>query len=118
MRVPLEKDACTLEKALTRLLTVGVSRWWDRPDGEAAVAGCGGTRITHLDGAVAACTEELLGRPCHGGAHVSVAPCEAVLGRGGCEHCEVVFEAEQLVRAACGQAAPRTAGVPGSPASR
>jgi hypothetical protein len=86
--------------------------------GRHAVAGCGGTRIVHLDGAVAACTQELLGRPCHGGTHQAVATCEAVLGPGGCEHCEVVFEAEQLLRVACGQVSRRTAGAPGSPAAR
>lgn len=64
------------------------------------MAGCGGTRITHLDGEVAACTHELLGRPCDGGHHLAATTCEVVLGSGGCEHCEVVFHAEQLVRAA------------------
>lgn len=81
------------------------------------MAGCGGTRITHLDGAVAACTEELLGRPCSGG-HDAVATCEAVLGPGGCEHCEVVFEAELLVRAVSADVVSPPAPVPGQPAGR
>lgn len=64
------------------------------------MAGCGGTLIAHLDGAVAACTEELLGRPCLGAPHLEEAACETVLGPGGCEHCDVVFEAESFVRSA------------------
>lgn len=82
------------------------------------MAGCGGTRITHLDGAVAACTEELLGRPCRGGVHDVVATCEAVLGPGGCEHCEVAFEAEQLVRAAFDEVTWGAASVPSPHAAR
>lgn len=64
------------------------------------MAGREGTLITHLDGTLAACSEELLGRPCQGGplGHWAGTTCEIVLGPGGCEHCEVVFEAEQVVR--------------------
>ncbi len=53
---------------------------------------CAGTIVRHRDGTVAACTEELEGRCCPGPglAHAGgVVPCEAVLGRGGCETCEL-----------------------------
>ena len=59
---------------------------------------CGGTRIDHLDGSLAACSQELLGRVCTGGEHSARATCEDVLGRGGCELCEAVFHAESLLR--------------------
>lgn len=68
--------------------------------GRQVVAGCGGMLIAHLDGAVAACTEELLGRRCTGSPHLEETTCETVLGPGGCEHCDVVFEAESFMRAA------------------
>ena len=58
---------------------------------------CGGTRIDHLDGSLAACSQELLGRVCGGSVHRSQATCEELLGAGGCEHCEAVFQAEAVV---------------------
>jgi hypothetical protein len=61
------------------------------------VVECRGVLVVHLDGSMAACTEELLGRPCAGEAHRDRTTCEAVLGSGGCEHCEVVFDAEVIV---------------------
>lgn len=59
---------------------------------------CGGTLLTHADGTLAACTEELEGRTCvgnqlqHAGGTVS---CEAVLGAGGCELCSMEQWSEQ-----------------------
>lgn len=53
---------------------------------------CGGTLLTHADGTLAACTEELEGRSCAGNALAHAGgsvPCEAVLGVGGCELCAV-----------------------------
>jgi hypothetical protein len=58
---------------------------------------CGGIFIAHLDGTAAACTEELLGRPCRGDHHEATATCEDVLGPGGCEFCDVVFTAERWI---------------------
>jgi hypothetical protein len=60
---------------------------------------CGGIAVVHLDGSFAACTEELLGRACAGpGAqHAEEVSCEALTGPGGCEHCEVVYQAEVLL---------------------
>lgn len=51
---------------------------------------CPGTLVLHLDGTVAACTEELEGRCCpnpaaaHGGGRTD---CGSVLGPDGCESC-------------------------------
>ncbi len=53
---------------------------------------CGGTLLTHADGTLAACSEELEGRRCAGNQleHAGGAlPCEAVLGAGGCELCSM-----------------------------
>jgi hypothetical protein len=60
---------------------------------------CGGIAVVHLDGSFAACTEELLGRVCSGprSSHAGQVSCDEVLGPGGCEHCEVVYEAEALL---------------------
>lgn len=61
------------------------------------MGGCGGSEIAHLGGSLAACTEELLGRICRGGTHRSGLTCLDLLGPGGCEYCEVVFQAESVV---------------------
>lgn len=57
--------------------------------GAVGAGGCTGTLVLHDDGVVAACSEELDGRPCAGAhcPHAGIVSCRDLLGLGGCDRC-------------------------------